>query len=168
MRRDKTRGKLRVVVADDHRLVREAFCLLLSRTGRVEIVGEAGDGRETIALIQQHRPDLVLMDVAMPNLNGIDATTRIKSEFPRTKVLIISMHSDEEYVIRAFRAGASGYVLKDAAASELELAVKSIATGRTFLGPSISRNVVNKYLKGVGETQNSLDQLPGANAKSCN
>ncbi|HJT46261.1 MAG TPA: response regulator transcription factor, partial [Chthoniobacterales bacterium] len=98
---------------------------------------------------------------AMPKLNGIEATLRIKDRFPDTKILIVSMLSDEEYVVRALRAGASGYVLKNAAVSELELAVKSVAIGGTFLGPSISRNIVNNYLKGLTRTETSIDQLTG-------
>jgi len=159
MRREKKKTNLRLIVADDHRLVRAGFCSLLAGTSFVEIVAEAGDGREVLREIEHHRPDMVIMDISMPNLNGIDALIRIKNEFPETKVLIVSMHSDEEYIVRALRAGASGYVLKDAAVSELELAVKSVAAGRTFLGPSISRNVVNSYLKGLGESQGLLEQL---------
>ena len=151
--------KLTVILADDHTLVRAGFRSLLTGNPLVEVIGEAGDGREAINLIQKHRPDLVIMDIAMPNLNGIDATVRIKDRFPETKILIVSMHSDEEYVVRALRAGASGYVLKDAAVSELELAVKSVAIGGTFLGPSISRNIVHNYLKGLSRGETSIDQL---------
>jgi|ERR1700693_517237 DNA-binding NarL/FixJ family response regulator len=159
MRREKKKTNLRLIVADDHRLVRAGFCSLLAGTSFLEIVAEAGDGREVLREIEHHRPDMVIMDISMPNLNGIDALIRIKEEFPETKVLIVSMHSDEEYIVRALRAGASAYVLKDAAVAELELAVKSVAAGRTFLGPSISRNVVNNYLKGLGESQGLLEQL---------
>jgi DNA-binding NarL/FixJ family response regulator len=159
MRREKKKAKLRLILADDHRLVRAGFCSLLAASSFVEIVAEAGDGREVLDQIKRHRPDLVIMDISMPNLNGIDALIRIKADFPETKVLIVSMHSDEEYIVRALRAGASGYVLKDAAVAELELAVKSIAAGRTFLGPSISRNVVNSYLKGLRESEGLLEQL---------
>jgi DNA-binding NarL/FixJ family response regulator len=159
MRREKKKAKLRLILADDHRLVRAGFRSLLAGNPFLEIVGEAGDGREVLREIQCHRPDLVIMDISMPNLNGIDALIRIKEDFPETKVLIVSMHSDEEYIVRALRAGASAYVLKDAAVAELELAVKSVAAGRTFLGPSISRNVVSSYLKGLGESQGLLEQL---------
>ncbi len=159
MRRKKKKAKLRLIVADDHRLVRAGFCLLLAGSPFFEVVAEAGDGREVLRQIRRHRPDLVIMDISMPNLNGIDALIRIKKNFPRTKVLIVSMHSDEEYIVRALRAGASGYVLKDAAVAELELAVKSVAGGRTFLGPSISRSVVNTYLKGLGGRPSVLEQL---------
>ncbi|HSS97235.1 MAG TPA: response regulator transcription factor [Terriglobales bacterium] len=159
MRRETKKRKLRIILADDHRLVRAGFASLLSGSALVEIVAEAGDGREVIDQIHRHKPDLVIMDIGMPNLNGIEAMVRIKKDSPETKILIVSMHSDEEYIVRALRGGASGYVLKDAAVAELELAVKSIAAGRTFLGPSISRNVVNNYLKGVGEGQSSLERL---------
>ena len=159
MRRPKSKAMLRLVLADDHRLVRAGFRSLLAGNSSMEIVAEAGDGREVLEQVQRHRPDVVLMDIGMPNLNGIDALIRIKEEFPETKVLIVSMYSDEEYIVRAMRAGASGYVLKDAAVAELELAVKSVAAGGTFLGPSISRDVINNYLRGRGESQSSLEQL---------
>ena len=159
MRREKKPTKLRLILADDHRLVRAGFCSLLAGSSSVEIVAEAGDGREVLQQIQRYRPDLVIMDISMPYLNGIDALIRIKEDFHETKVLIVSMHADEEYIVRALRAGASAYVLKDAAVAELELAVKSVAAGRIFLGPSISRNVVNSYLKGLGESQGLLEQL---------
>ena len=150
---------MRVIVADDHQLVRAGFCRLLSATTSVEIVAEAGDGREVLQQIRRHRPDIVVMDVSMPNLNGIDALVRIKDKFPAIKVLIVSMHSDEECVVRALRAGASGYIIKDAAVAELELAVRSVAAGGTFLGPSLSRNVVSSYLTGLGDNQSALEQL---------
>ena len=150
---------LRVVIADDHRLVRAGLCRLLLGSSSIEIVAEAGDGHEVIRKIRRHRPEMVIMDISMPNLNGLDALIRIKEQFPKTKVLVVSMHSDEDYIVRALRAGASGYVLKDAAAVELELAIRSIAAGQTFLGPSIPRNVVGSYLKGLTNGQNSLDQL---------
>ena len=159
MRRPKSKATLRLVLADDHRLVRAGFRSLLAGNSSMEIVAEAGDGREVLEQVQRHRPDVVLMDIGMPNLNGIDALIRIREEFPETKVLIVSMYSDEEYIVRALRAGASGYVLKDAAVAELELAVKSVAAGGTFLGPSISRDVINNYLRGRGESQSSLEQL---------
>jgi RNA polymerase sigma factor (sigma-70 family) len=125
---------------------------LLSGSSSIEIVAEAGDGREVIREIQRHRPDMVILDISMPNLNGLDALIRIKEQFPKTRILIVSMHSDEEHIGRALRAGALGYVLKDAAVAELELAVRSVAGGRTFLGPSIPRHVVNRYLKGNHQT----------------
>ena len=159
MRRPKSKGKLRLILADDHRLVRAGFRSLLAGNSSIEIVAEAEDGREVLEQVQRHRPDVVLMDIGMPNLNGIDALIRIREKFPETKVLIVSMYSDEEYIVRALRAGASGYVLKDAAIAELELAVKSVAAGGTFLGPSISREVINNYLRGRGESQSSLEQL---------
>src|SRR5947209_3198140 len=101
MRSKKKATKLRLIVADDHRLVRAGLCSLLSSSSSVEIVAEAGDGREVIRQIRRHRPDIVIMDIGMPNLNGIDALIRIKDDFPKTKVLIVSMHSDEEHIVRA-------------------------------------------------------------------
>ena len=159
MRRTKKATKLRLVIADDHRLVRAGFRSLLSRSSRIEVVAEAGDGREVVSQVRRHRPDIVVMDIGMPNLNGIDALLRIKSDFPATNILIVSMHSDEECIMRALRAGASGYVLKDAAVAELELAVRSVASGEIFLGPSLSRDVVSNYLKRFGNGRALREQL---------
>jgi DNA-binding NarL/FixJ family response regulator len=158
MRREK-RARLRLLLADDHRLVRSGFRSLLTGNPLVEVVAEADDGRQALEQIERHRPDVVIMDIGMPNLNGIDALVRIKKDFPDTKVLIVSMHSDEEYIVQALRAGASGYVLKDAAVTELELAVTSVASGRTFLGPSISPHVISKYIQGVRDRQSPAEQL---------
>lgn len=153
------KSKLRLIVADDHRLVRAGFCTLLSKNPFVEIVAEAGNGREALDQIRIHRPDMVIMDIGMPTLNGIEALVRIKNDFPEIKVLIVSMHSDEECIVRALRAGASGYVLKDAAITELELAVESVAAGQTFLGPSIPPRIVNSYLTGARKKDSVFNQL---------
>jgi len=153
------KSKLRLIVADDHRLVRAGLCSLLSTNPFVEIVAEAGNGREALDQIRMHRPDMIIMDIGMPRLNGIEALVRIKNDFPEIKVLIVSMHSDEEYIVRALRTGASGYVLKNAAITELELAVESVAAGQTFLGPSIPSRIVNSYLKGARENNSVFNQL---------
>lgn len=155
----KRRKDVRLLVVDDHRLVRGGFCSLLSAIPFVEAVQEASDGREAIAQIQRFSPDIVFMDIAMPNLNGLDALARIKKDFPEIKVVIVSMHADEEYIVQALRSGASGYVLKEAPVAELELALKSVARGEIFLGPSISRTVISNYLKGAAATQSSFQQL---------
>jgi DNA-binding NarL/FixJ family response regulator len=125
----------------------------------VEVVGEASNGREALELIRLHLPNLVLMDIAMQNLGGLEALPRIVKKFPAVKVVILSAHANEEYVIRALRSGASGYMLKDAATVELELVVKSIAQGKTYLSPSISRPVIDSYLQRVGGQLSPLDQL---------
>lgn len=138
-------GSLTIILADDHALVRAGIRTLLEKLPGVKIVAEAGDGRETVALVHQHVPDLVVMDISMPNLNGFDATARIVHEHPATKVLILSMHTGEDYVLQALRAGAAGYLLKDAATVELALALHAIRAGETYLSPTISKGVLARY-----------------------
>jgi DNA-binding NarL/FixJ family response regulator len=140
---------IRVVIADDHTLVRAGIRALLDSLPETEVVAEAGDGRDALRLIDRLRPDVILMDVAMSGMNGLEATTRISRDFPESRVIILSMHANEEYVIRALRAGAAGYMLKDAAISELELAVKTVAAGQTYLSPAIARHVAD-YVQRVG------------------
>ncbi len=139
--------KLRVLVVDDHLVVRAGLCLLLQTLGDIEIVGEAADGKVAVQLARQLLPDLVLMDVTMPGLNGLDATRRIQQEAPRVKVIIVSMHATESMVLDALKAGAAGYLPKDAPAEELKTAIEAIMADRIYLSPSVSRFVVNDYLR---------------------
>jgi DNA-binding NarL/FixJ family response regulator len=150
---------IRVLVADDHALVRAGFRVLLENIKGVQVVGEASDGHEALRLAQEVKPDLVLMDISMPGLNGLEATTRIAAEFPDVRVIILSMHANEEYVLQALRAGAAGYLLKDSDAVELELAVTSVARGETYLSPPVSKQVIADYVRLVGGEASSLDQL---------
>lgn len=150
--------RIRVLLADDHALVRAGFRSLLKDIPAVTVVAEAGNGREAINLVRKHQPDIVLMDVAMPGLNGLEALTRCK-EFPKTRVLILSMHATEEYVVQALRGGAAGYLIKDAAIGELKLAIQSIMKGETYLSSSISRRVIDTHLKRVVDKSGPLDQL---------
>ena len=138
-------GPLTIILADDHALVRAGIRTLLEKLPGVSIVAEAGDGRETIALVHKHAPDVVVMDISMPGLNGFDATDRIVRENPVTKVLILSMHTGEDYVLQALRAGATGYLLKDAATDELGLALDAVRQGETYLSPKISKEVLARY-----------------------
>ncbi len=149
---------IRVLLADDHTLVRAGFRTLLQNLPGVTVVAEAENGREALALIEEHRPDVVLMDVAMPQLNGLEATGRVVEAHPQIKVVILSMHPNEEYVLRALKIGAAGYLLKDAGPTELELAVRSVARGEIYLSPAISRQVV-QYVRRVGSEFESLDRL---------
>jgi DNA-binding NarL/FixJ family response regulator len=137
---------IRIILADDHTLVRSGIRALLQHIPDVQVVAEAGDGRQAVDLIEQYQPDLVLMDIAMPGLNGLEALTRISKRFPNVRVVVLSMHANEEYVLQALRSGAAGYLLKDAATPELELAVQAVAEGKTYLSPSISKQVVDEYL----------------------
>lgn len=141
---------IRVLLADDHTLVRAGIRSLLETLPGIQVVAEASDGREALDLIEQHRPDVVLMDIAMSELNGLEATAYALREFPQVRVIILSMHANEEYVWQALRAGAKGYLLKDAGMAELELAVKSVARGETYLSPPISRQVISDYMRRVG------------------
>jgi DNA-binding NarL/FixJ family response regulator len=136
---------LTIILADDHALVRAGIRTLLEKLPGVRIVAEAGDGRETIALVEQHKPDLVIMDISMPGLNGFDATMRIVRDFSATKILILSMHTAEDYVLQALRVGATGYLLKDSATAELKAALEAVSQGETYLSPAISKEVLARY-----------------------
>lgn len=137
---------LRVLLADDHVLVRAGLRALLATFPDIAVVAETGDGREAVELVAATGPNIVLMDIGLPGLNGIEATARIVKEHPSVKVVILSMHANEEYIRQALRAGASGYLLKDAAPVELELALRAVARGETYLSPVISKRVVEEYL----------------------
>ena len=136
---------LTLILADDHALVRAGIRTLLEKLEGIKIVAEAGDGRETLALVQQHLPNVVIMDISMPGLNGLDTTARIVRDQPRTKVLILSMHTGEDYVLQALRAGATGYLLKDAATVELGVALIAVRRGETYLSPTISKEVLARH-----------------------
>jgi DNA-binding NarL/FixJ family response regulator len=149
----------RVLLADDHVLIRAGIRALLEKIPDVEVVGEARTGREVLELVKSKLPDLVLLDIAMPDLGGLETLPRIVEDFPDTKVIILSAHANEEYVIRALRNGVSGYMLKDAGTSELELAIRSVREDKTYLSPSISRTVIDDYLQRVGGAISPLEQL---------
>jgi DNA-binding NarL/FixJ family response regulator len=150
---------IRVVLADDHALVRAGFRALLQSLPHVEVVDEASDGRDALRLVKLHQPDLVLMDIAMSGMNGLEATERIVKEFPRVRVLVLSMHANEEYVLQALRVGAAGYMLKDADTAELDIALRAVTKGETYLSPGVSRQVVDDYVRRIGPGQTSLEQL---------
>jgi DNA-binding NarL/FixJ family response regulator len=151
--------KTRIMLADDHVLVRAGIRSLLEQMSGIEVVGEAGNGREAMKLIRQLKPDIVLMDVAMAQMNGIEATGRIKKAYKDVRVIILSMYSNEEYVLQALQAGASGYLLKDAATLELELAVRAVSRNETYLSPGVSRHVIDSYRKRILTDQQPVEQL---------
>lgn len=150
---------IQVLLVDDHVLVRAGIRTLLEKIPNVKVVAEAASGREALELVKTKLPDLVLMDIAMANLNGLEALSRIAKDFPEVKVMILSAHANEEYVIRALRGGAAGYMLKDSATAELELAVSSVREGKTYLSPSISRTAIDNYLERMGDVVSPLEQL---------
>lgn len=136
---------IKVLLAEDHTLVRAGLRSLLAELPWVDVVAEASDGREALRLVAAHKPHVVLMDITMADLNGLEATARITRQHPAVKVIILSMHSNEEYVRRALGVGAAGYVLKDSERAELELALKSVARGGSYLSPAVSRPVITDY-----------------------
>jgi len=138
---------IRVLLADDHRIVRQGLRALLSAQPDIVVSGEVGDGRETVQLAESLQPDVVVMDISMPLLNGIEATRQIVSRAPEVAVVILSMHGGDEYILQALRAGASGYVLKQSADTELMMAVRAAQRGESFLSPSIAQRMINGYLR---------------------
>jgi DNA-binding NarL/FixJ family response regulator len=153
---------IRVILADDHTLVRAGIRALLEKLPGVEVMGEASDGREVLNLVKLHRPDVVLMDIAMPGLNGLEAAARMAKEFPDVRVIILSMHHNEEYVWRALKAGAAGYLLKKAATAELTTALQRVAHGEIYLSQEISTRLPKSFpLNGIANRKSPLEQLTG-------
>jgi DNA-binding NarL/FixJ family response regulator len=138
--------KRRILLADDHRILRDGLRRLLEERADLEVVGEAEDGRQCVEAARELKPDMVIIDVAMPGMNGIEATRRILHDRPSTRVLALSMHSDRRYVTRILQAGASGYLLKDAAFDELSRAIDTLLEGRVYLSPDVAGVVVHDYL----------------------
>ena len=141
---------IRVVLADDHALVRAGMRSLLNGMAQVQVVGEAASGEEALELAARERPDVVLMDIAMKGMSGLEAAARMREQHAAVRVVILSMHAGEEYVLQALRAGAVGYLLKDAATGELELALRSVMRGESWFSPAVSRQVVEGYVQRVG------------------
>lgn len=142
--------RIRVLLADDHALVRAGLRSLLDRVSDIEVVGEAADGHEAVALARTMTPDVMLMDIAMPGLNGLEAAARIRDELPDVRIILLSMHANEEYVMRALKIGVSGYLLKDAAAPELVIAIRTVMGGGTHLSPGVSSVLVEDYARRIG------------------
>jgi DNA-binding NarL/FixJ family response regulator len=139
--------KIRVLLADDHKLVRAGIRSLLERLPEMEVVAEASDGGEALQLVEKYDPQIVLMDLAMPELNGLEATRHLTTKFPKVRVIILSIYSDEEHVYQSLRAGAAGYLMKGAATEELEFAIRSVARGETYLSPPVSKPVIMEYIR---------------------
>jgi DNA-binding NarL/FixJ family response regulator len=150
---------IRVLLADDHTLVRAGIRGLLQGLAGVEVVGEAGDGHEALRLSESLHPDVALLDVGMPGLNGLEVAGRLANQEAPIRVVILSMHTSEEYVLRALRAGCAGYLVKDSAVAELEIAIRAVARGETYLSPSVSKRVVDDYVSRTGGALDPLDAL---------
>ena len=151
----------RVLIADDHGIVRQGLRALLEKSPDVSVVGEASDGREAVRLAAELRPNIVVMDIAMPMLNGVDATSQILSRDPEIKIIILSMHSDESYILRALSAGAKGYLLKDSAEGDILPAVQTVAKGRPYFSPVIASTLLDEYLQTMkkNKVRDSYDLL---------
>jgi DNA-binding NarL/FixJ family response regulator len=134
---------IRVLIAEDHALVRAGFRALLDTLPEIEVVAEASNGYETIEQVNKLQPDVVLMDISMPRMNGVEATQRINRDFPQVRVIILSMHATEEYVLQVLRVGAVGYLLKDTAPAEFNLAIRAVANGETYLCSGVAQHVID-------------------------
>jgi DNA-binding NarL/FixJ family response regulator len=150
---------IRVLVADDHQLFRAGLRAILDGTTEIEVVGEARDGREALALMAETRPQVLLLDISMPGMNGLEVAARAAEQYPEVKVIILSMHATEQYVGQALRAGAAGYLLKDSAPTDLETAIKAVARGESYLSPAVSNQVVAVCRQCCDSVPNPVDQL---------
>jgi DNA-binding NarL/FixJ family response regulator len=151
--------RIRILICDDHTLFVEGLKAMLRNESSLQIVGEAGDGRQAVELVKQLKPDLLLMDVSMPDMNGFEATRRVHEFDPSVKVLILTMHDEEELVARCLEAGAAGYIIKDAPASQLLYAIEMIQKGERYLSPAVLKKVLASYPKNSTRPQTSYDRL---------
>ena len=142
---------IRILLADDHTVVRKGLRLLLESHPGFQVIGDAADGRDAVSLAGEHTPDVVVMDVAMPGLNGIEAARQISAKLPHTAIVFLSMHSDESYVLKALKAGARAYLLKDSAEHDLIAAVIAVSEGKAFFSPAISKMMVEDYMRQMQE-----------------
>ncbi len=149
--------RIRVLVADDHTIVRKGLCALLEGDKAIEVVGEAETGREAMNQVERLQPDIVLMDITMPGLNGLETTRQLKKRYPKIKILILTMHDNEAYIFETLRAGASGYLVKRSAPDELISAIHAVNRGESFLSPSISKRVIEGYIR-VGQSEQEEDE----------
>jgi two-component system response regulator NreC len=153
--------QIRVLLADDHKLMRTGLRLIVDQHSEFSVVGEADDGREAVALVETLRPDVVVMDIGMPRLNGIEAAAQIHEAHPEIAIVMLSMHSDEGYVLRAFKAGARGYLLKDSAEADLSRAITAVIEGKSFFSPAVSKVLLEDYMRKLSRSgaEDSFDLL---------
>ena len=147
---------MRIILADDHKIIRDGLNSLLAQEQDIEVVAQAKTGHETVELVAKFLPDVVIMDIAMPDMNGIEATRHIINSFENVKIIALSMHSDRKFVIEMLKAGASGYLLKNCAFEELANAIRTVTAGKTYLSPSITDLVVDNYVRGSGDNEPSV------------
>ncbi len=150
---------IRIVIADDHNLVRAGLVALLNTIDGVTVVAQAGDGREALETIERVRPDIALLDIAMPRLNGMEVAARVAKDIPGVRVLMLSTYVNEEYVLRALRAGAAGYLIKGADTPELEIALRALMRGESYLSPAVSKHLISDYAKRIGGEAGKLELL---------
>jgi DNA-binding NarL/FixJ family response regulator len=149
--------KVRIVLADDHQIILDGLKMLIDDMKDIEIVGEAANGREAVKMVKEHEPDIVIMDVAMPELNGIEATRQISSECPDVKIIVLSMHSEKRFVSLMFKAGAKAYLSKENAFKELSSAIRAVMAGTSYLSPNIATALVEDYVEVVKNATNRLE-----------
>lgn len=148
---------VRIVLADDHQIILDGLKMLIDDMDGIEIVGEAANGREAVKLVREHEPDIIIMDVAMPELNGIEATRQISSEWPKVKIIVLSMHSEKRFVSLMFKAGAKAYLSKENAFKELSSAIKAVMAGTSYLSPNIATTLVEDYVEIVRAANDRLE-----------
>lgn len=152
-------AKIRILVADDHTMIRQGLISILRAHDEFEVVGEAAEGNEAVEKALESRPDVVVLDISMPRLNGLEAARRIHKALPRTRILVLTMHEDEEYVLRTVRAGASGYVVKDGAAAELVAAIRAVSAGQGYFGPQAAKALAASYERGGAVAEDPYERL---------
>lgn len=150
---------IRVIIVEDHEMVRAGLLRLLSDMEDFEVVAETGEGQKALPLVETQRPDVVLLDITLPGMDGLEVLSQISRNAPESKVLILTMHNSPEFVAQALRNGASGYLLKEAATAELEIAIRAVARGENYLSPAVSNYIVKDYLDRVGSSASPLDKL---------
>ncbi len=152
-------NRIRILLADDHPLVRAGIRALLEKQPGMEVVGEARNGTEALKLVRNERPDVVLVDLSMPELNGLDVVRQLAREIPKVRCIILTMHADEEHVWQALQAGAAGYLIKGSSLAELELAIKSVSQGKPYLSPGVSGPVIKEYVRRTSRDEGFTDNL---------
>jgi len=152
-------GKIRVLIVDDHTILRQGVKALLDNQEGIQVVGEAPDGREALKITDEVKPDVILMDIAMPGLNGLEATRRIKNKHPQIKILVLTMYTNEEYISQILKAGADGYLVKETAYDDLVSAIKAVQSGEAFMSPSISKKVIKTYIQQSQRSEERAEDL---------